>query len=260
MHATERDPFPYTALTPTFKGIYRQPENEKLVCHSGGNIYIVELVASRLSVTCYPLEDICYVENGIILLHSWITICGVSKYGALTLSTLKFNAVTDHIMAPFVECMRPGTNGTQGVVMSADPNGLKYLANTNLKFMNYARACVRPGETIVQIVLQPEIRTELASLCGVTLSKPISPAHLIILTDCELISIRDDNSQSWWKGPPHGGIRTYMPRQKIGAASLASKGEDTLSLSIGLPGNLNIESLFESSQQNELELLLQRLN
>jgi hypothetical protein len=70
-----QDPFPYTALTPSFRD-RGEPESEKLVCQAGKSSCIVEEVDGRLSMTCFPITEICMLEHGSILLHSWITIYG----------------------------------------------------------------------------------------------------------------------------------------------------------------------------------------
>jgi len=255
----ERTPFPYTVLTPTFKG-HRRPENEKLVCRIGASVWVLEKIGDRLSSTCFPLADICYVENGMILLHSWITIRGVNSNGVLTSSTLKFNSVTDRVMAPLVEAMRPSLTGPGAPAAGRDSSQFAYLATQSFKFRSYAQATIRPGESVVQTILQPEIRSKLVRLAFVSLSRAVAPAHLTILTDCELIDIRDDISQRWLNGHPHGGIWTYVPLSRIVSISLDSKKKNTLVLSVCLPGRQHFDSVFEASARAELERLIEHVN
>jgi hypothetical protein len=118
--AKERDPFPYSALTPIFRGVYRKPENQRLVCNVARTIHIVEKTADKLAATCYAIEEICYVENGTILLYPWITIYGAETGGNRGSVTLRFNSVTDHIMAPFLECMRRLRTRARGAATTAD--------------------------------------------------------------------------------------------------------------------------------------------
>jgi hypothetical protein len=255
----ERTPFPYTVLTPAFRG-HRKQENEKLVCRIGANVWVLEKIGDRLSSTCFPLADICYVENGMILLHSWITMHGVNSNGVLTSSTLKFNSVNDHVMAPLVESMRPSLTGQGVPVAGRDSSHFDDLARRSFKFRSYAEATIRPGECVMQTILQPEIRSKLVSLSFVSLSKAVAPAHLTILTDCELIDIRDDISQRWLNGHPHGGIWTYVPLSRIVSISLGSKEKNTLVLSVWLPGKQHFDSVFEESARAELERLIVHVN
>ena len=98
----ERAQFPYTGITPKFKGFITL-ESEKLLCNTGNVIYVVEKVGHKLTSICYPLRDISYIEVGAILLYSWITITGTDTHGVLASSILKFNRVTDYLIAPIVE-------------------------------------------------------------------------------------------------------------------------------------------------------------
>jgi len=255
----ERTPFPYTVLTPTFKG-HRKQENEKLVCRVGENVWVLEKIRDGLSSTCFPLADICYVENGMILLHSWITIHGVNSTGVPTSATLKFNSVTDHVMAPLVESMRPSLTGQGVPVAGRDSSQFDYLARQSFKFRSYAEATIRPDEPVVETILQPEICSKLVRLSFVSLSRAVAPAHLTILTDCELIDIRDDISQRWLNGHPHGGIWTYVPLSRIVSISLGSQKKNTLVLSIWLPGKQRFDSVFEASARAELERLIEHVN
>ena len=257
--AVEKTPFPYAALTPTFKG-HRQQETEKLVCRIGASLWVLEKIGDRLSSTCFPLADICYVEHGMILLHSWITIHGMSTNGDLTSSTLKFNSITDHVMAPLVECMRPSPTRSGITGAGRDSSQFEYLAQQSFKFRSYAESTVRPGDSVVQTILQPEIRSKLAGLPLVSASRALAPAHLTILTDCELIDIRDDIGQRWLNGRPHGGIWTYVPLNKILSISLGGGKKDTLLLSFWLPGKQHFDSVFGASARTELQSLLEHVN
>jgi hypothetical protein len=178
-----------------------------------------------------------------------VIISGVNSDGVPTSSTLTFNSVTDHIMAPFVACMRPAANAERAVHLGADASRLNLPREVSFKFRNYAERSIRPGERVTQTVLQPEIRGEIMRLFGLSLSKSISPAHLTVLTDCELINIRDDDSQRWMKGSPHGGIWTYIPLGKIASVSVSGRENDLLVLSIRPLGDLRINSVFLASNE-----------
>lgn len=255
---SKRDPFPYTVITPKFKGFVR-PESEKLICNLGDAIFVLEKVGNRLTSLCYPLKDICYIEFGAILLHSWITITGPDINGILTSSTLKFNLVTDYLIAPIVESIRCGTTTAIDTNPGTQTAHFDSLVRSNFKFMNYARRSIRPGEKVIQTLLQPEIRFEVLKLFSVPLSRLISTAHLTILTDSELIIIKDDEKQGWLKRARYGGIWRYIPLDKVIAASLTSKENDLLVLSILLTQNQHIESVFQALKKDELERFLEQI-
>jgi len=259
LSSLQGQPFPYTVLTPTFKDGHGCPENERLLCSMGRDVHVLEMINGLLHTTTYPPEGITFLEWGIILLHAWITIHGQDSEGRFQSTTLRFNSVTDHIMTPFVERLRPVTTGDAKADLATERSRFNYLAQTHFKFMSYGRGSIRPGANVFRILLQPQIRREMLRLLGFSISRLVSPAHLTILTDSELILIRDDDSQRWTKGSPHGAIWTYVPRTKIIETSLSSAADGTQLLSIDLPGDLRIQALFDGSQGPDLEQMLHDL-
>jgi hypothetical protein len=250
--------FPYAVRTPTFKGFIKQ-ENEKLIFSLNGKIYVLERARDKLTSTCYSLDGISYVEVGTILLNSWIKISGVASNGILTSSSLRFSAVTDYLFTPILEKIRPAISAPGDTDQNSERAKFDYLMHLNFKFMNYARRSLVPGEKVVYTVLQPEIRASVLTLLGRSLSRTISTAHLGILTDRELIMIREEKSGRWDDKTRYGGIWNYIPLDKITSLSLVPKNDNLLVLSIHLPQNDHIESLFSVSNKQEVELFLSRL-
>lgn len=245
-------PFPYAVLTPTYEGFLRR-ENEKLVCSPDHRLFILEKARNTFSCTCYAFEEINYLEMGEILLQAWITVSGIANNGVLTASTFKFNAVTDYLFAPIVNRMRTGDRFTPAGDRRLEWLKFDYLGDLNFKFMNFARDTILPGETVLCTVLQPDIRIELARILGRSFYRIVTPAHLTILTDCELITIRDDHSQLRSQGTRYGGIWTYIPLRRITSVSLAEKEDNLLVLSIHLPGDDHLELPFSAANRHEVE-------
>jgi len=246
--------FPYAVRTPRFEELTRR-ENEKLIFSLDNKVYVLERIKDKLSVTCYPLEDISTIEVGAILLDSWIKISGVASNGVLTSSTLRFNTVTDFLFTPILGKIRP-TSTPGDTDQSSERAKFDYLMPLNFKFMNYARHSLVPGEKVIHTVLQPEIRAKLLTLFGRSLSRTISTAHLSILTDRELIMIRDEKTGRWGDKTKYGGVWNYIPLDKITSISLTPEKGDLLVLSIHLPQNDHIDSLFSASNKQEVELFL----
>jgi hypothetical protein len=244
--------FPYAVLTPTYEGFLRR-ENEKLVCNPGHRLFILEKARNTFGCTCYAFEEINYVEVGEILLQAWMTVSGIANNGALTASTFKFNAVTDYLFTPLVTRMRTGDRFTPAGDRRLEWLKFDYLGDLNFKFMNFARDSILPGERVLCSVLQPDIRLEVARILGHSFYRMVAPAHLTILTDCELITIRDDQSQLRNESTRYGGIWTYIPLCKITSVSLAEKEDNLLGLSIHLPGDDHLELLFSAANRREVE-------
>jgi hypothetical protein len=257
--AERMEPFPYTVLTPTFKDIPRRAEREKLVCLLGDELLILEHLDDRLAQTRFPLSGRCFVERGVILLQAWITIRGETSGGGAQSATLRFNSVTDHIMAPFVDRLRPSPAVTSAVDLDAERQRFNYLAQTHYKFYSHGRSSIQPGARVQHILLQPEIRRTHFALLGYSLSRRLSPAHLIVLTDTELILIRDDESQYWLKGAAHGAIWSYVARNLITSLALTPGQHGLLMLQVKLKDGTALQAAFESSAEPELRHLIQQL-
>jgi len=250
--------FPYTVLTPSFQGFLRRP-NEKLICAFDDEICVLDKVQNRAISTCYPVRDINTIEAGSILLKAWITLTGLDVTGALSASTLQFNAVSEPLFAPIVNKVRPLPDASAGLGHSAEMDKFNSLAPLSFKFMNYARRTILPGEKVIHFLLQPEVRVGAPRLLGRSWWGAIHPAHLTILTGKELIVIRDEAGVRWNPDARHGGIWTYIPLARITSTSLAHTDDGMLSLSIHLPGDDRIDSLFPASQEQQVALLLSHI-
>jgi hypothetical protein len=110
------------------------------------------------------------------------------------------------------------------------------------------------GEKVVFSVFQPEIRADLLTFWGITYYKTISPTHMSILTEHELIVIREEAARR--KEDRYGGIWDYIPLNKIKALSLNEKGSNHLAFSIQLPDNVQFELLYQVAARNEINQLI----
>jgi hypothetical protein len=250
--------WPYTVLMPTYEGFMRR-ENGRLICNLGDKIYVMERARNKTTCTCYPIEDISYVEEGVILLYAWVKISGIASDGVPSSSMLKFNAVTDYLLAPIIEKIRPATAGLEDADRNLELAKFDYLARLNFKFMSYGRHSILPGEKVIHTVLQSEIREKIFTVLGRSVFRTVSTAHISILTDRELILIRDEEQSQWSRDARYGGTRSYIPLNKITSVSLTRNERDLFDLSIHLPGNDQIVSLFSISNERELDLFLNRL-
>jgi hypothetical protein len=217
---------------------------------------VLELTGHRLACTYYAPEQVDLIEYGVLLLHSWILIHGQDVGGTAQSVTVRFNSVSDYLMAPFVDCLRGPAMGDSAAALDMERAKLDYLAESHYKFRTYGRSSLRAGATIQQLIFQPEIRHPRLRLLGKSFTRLVSPAHLSILSDSELISIRDDPGQRWSKGSPHGAIWTYMPRAKITGVTLTPRADGLRELGVHLREDLCIRSLFGPEMSHSLEGLV----
>jgi hypothetical protein len=247
--------FPYAVLTPNFEG-YLHPTMEKLICDMGREICVLERNGNSFNAKCYPLEGISYVEMRSVLLDSHIKIIGVTGDGVFTSSTLRFNTVSDARFTPLLNKIRRGTAGSTGAARSSESEIFDSWRDLDFKFMNFARRSLLEGEKVCQAVLQPEIRERVRVILGMKFSRRISPTLVCILTDRELITIREEEEQV--ASEKYGGIWNYIPLDKIRKMSLIPRSANLLVLSIQLPCNDHLECVFQSSVKREVDQLIDR--
>ena len=250
----EERAFPYTILTPTFEGFLHPPTTEKLVCALDHEIYVLERVADAVKIHGYPLAEISCIEVRIVLLASQITICGTTKDGLPTSISIKFNTATEELFTPILEKIRRTAISPGDREPSSETEQLERLGKLNFKFMNYARRSLLEGEEILQIILQPRIQARVFKFLGKTFYRVIAPAHLSILTDQELILIREeDNKKSLAE---YGKVYHYIQLKKIVNLSLEEEGSEFSKLSVQLPEGVWIENLYQTPAKKEVNQLL----
>lgn len=251
----EGQAFPYVILTPSYEGfLYKAAE--KLVCDFGNEIYILEKSGSTFETQCYPLEKIIYVEFRTILLDSRIKISGVTKQGASTSSTFKFNSVTDYLFKPIIKRIRLHGIEAAETIESSELEKFDPWATPNFKFMSFAKHSLLGGEKVIQSVLQPEIRKSIFTILGKTYYRTIAPTHAVILTDRELIIIREEERQSG--EDKYGGTWAYVPLRKILSLTLGERENDLFAFSIQVCEGEQLEFLFQVSMREEIERLLEQ--
>lgn len=246
-------------LTPTFRGFLRQ-ENEKLVFTHAERLYVLELTPSGLAPTVFPLAEINCVEVGIILLKAWVRVSGLSD-GALKSVTLKHNSVTQYLFDPLVDQIRASLSDSAGLAdLSAEQARFAPLQAQHFKFMSYARRSLQPGQRVLAYTLQPELRLPRLHLLGRPMAmRTIDPAHLCILTDSELIVIRDDpTGLRNCDDTRYGGIWDYLPLSRVLATALEERPTGP-ALVLRLPGDERFEVRFSPASRLEAERLCTQL-
>ena len=250
-HRTKDQAFPYSVLVPAYE-TFSYKVTEKVICMFQHEIQILERSGNALATQCYPIAGISYVETSSMLLDSRIQINGVTSQGMPASSVVRFSTATDYVFRPILSRIRlyPTAPDSSG----RDSEAFDHWMHLNYKFMNLARNSLVQGEKVICAILQPEIRREIFTILGKTYFRTISPTHASILTDRELILIREEVLQS--REDKYGGIWEYIPVNKIAALSTSRKNEHLLALSVQMLTDERFECLFPASRKNEVEQLL----
>lgn len=247
--------FPYTVLAPSFDRLIHKT-TEKIICDCGDEIYVLERIGSSYEAICYPLEGIACVEIKTMLLDSHFKINGVTSQGATASSTIKFNTVSDYLFKPILENIRLASFDSVSATQRSEVEKFDYLTRINFKFMNYAKHSLMRGEKVIHAILQPEIRERVFVIFGKVFYRTLFPTHISILTDQELIMIRENEGHG--RSSKYGGVWVYIPLNKIVNLSLNEKESNLLVFSIQLSGGECLAYLFQDSLRREANQLVDR--
>lgn len=251
-------PFPHVILTPSLEKFPRK-STEKLICDTADALHIFEKNGNQVDAKCYRYRDIYGSETGIVLLDSWVMVHGKTRNGESATSKIEVNTTSLRYFAGIQRKLRPSLDATNTTQFSFEKDKFNALSKVHFKFMNYGRESLIPGETVLQLLLQQEIREPLFALFGKTFYKNLSPAHLIVLTDHELILLQDVERNKDSKISQYGGLWQYIPLHCIKFVDILEAAANRLTLSIQCQPGRTIETLFDASSRSELEQFRSRL-
>lgn len=243
--------FPYVVLAPALTRVRKA--TEKLVYEVNDTLYVLARTGTEIVAHAYPLKTICDIEVGTILLYSWLTIHGMTSAGLMSATTIEFNSTSLRHYATFIAKIRPQPNVADDTELQKAQAAFDYLATENFKFMNYARSSLVGGEKVIHTLWQPEIRERIFPRLRVPFYRTVSTAHLAVLTDKELILIREDERSSRGKkGVRYGGVWHYIPLRNIVSVSLEQFTADLLILSVKLSSMGHADQLFALASRPEV--------
>jgi hypothetical protein len=247
--------FPYVILVPSLERFIHRT-TEKLICDAGEEICVLERAGNSYEAKCYPFDRVWYIEYRTMLLDSYIKFRGLTREDIPASSTIKFNTINDYLFIPILEKIRLATFDSMSETLNSELEKFDYLVRVNFKFMNFAKRSLIGGEKVFKAILQPEIKESVFAVLGKTYYRTIFPTHMSILTDQELIMIRENESRSG--EDKYGATWSYIPLNHIESLTLNEKNEHLLELSIHLPDSERFKYLFLDSLRQEANQLLFR--
>ncbi|MFC1975272.1 TetR/AcrR family transcriptional regulator [Chloroflexota bacterium] len=250
--------FPYTLFIPEGKYTLFLQGNKKIMCIYDGQIVLLEFEHNKVEKFTSPISEVLYLERGKILLNSWLTVQTLS--GPIS---VKFNTTNGSLFEPVIEEIRRGMGKLRAIdaALGEDEQELSkfnFLSLVNYKFMNYGRKSIRPGDTVVGMAYQPECCIQEYALFNKTLFRRHTTSHLTLLTEKELILIKEKKRIKTDKEKVYGGVFTHIPRHRIQNISFIANPENTQStMEITLPDNLRFRSEFTLDNE-ELQTFQQK--
>jgi hypothetical protein len=248
--------FPYTLVIPEEKGTFFQSlKTAKMLCVSENRLFLLENNRGIAVSREIPLDSIVSLEHGRILLKSWLKL----STGSNTI-TIPFNTVHENLFLPVIEAIRPAAKSEALSPLSQirhqqELSKLGYLWKTNFKYFNLSRKSILPGESIDEVVYQPEIEFSALTLFRKPIIQRTLTGHLAILTENEFILIKEVEKT---KAPQHvlyGGIFTYLPLKQISNVTFeVKKGKTDCVMTITLSDGSCYHAEFSSDNAVNLEL------
>ena len=250
--------FPLVIWTPVLDKFPRKT-TEKLICDTETAVYIFEKKGHQIDIQCFPYREIYSSEVGSILLETWLTVRGKTSDAKPAVSTIEINTTSRRYFETILNKLRPAFKTMDMAQVAAEKNKFDRLSTINFKFMNYGRESLLPGETVLRFLLQPEIRQPLFTIFGKTFDRSLSLAHLIVVTDQELILIQDTGSERDSRVNRYGGIWQYIPLRSIDSVSISEAANKRAALSIQCQPDRTLQILFDISNLPELEQIRSQL-
>lgn len=190
---------------------------EKLLCAYADEIAIVETAERRTAQHGLPAGKHRPDGDGLhpaelVVRESWGRMIASRR----TVTIIKFNTVTDYLLVPLLDRWRSVQEKQRGVT-GAGAGQVALCAASTIDSMNIARV-ILPGDCVLASIMQPELRTPMAELFGHVYSRSRAPAHVVVLTDRELIVAAEEKPSLRRDTSRYGSVATYVPAPRFGAS------------------------------------------
>ena len=240
------DDLPYVILAPEYRW-GRRKTNEKMIYIYEERINYIERNNQGIIHKVYLLSDVIQIEHGKVLLYSWIKISAYIN-GMLDFFVVEYNTVTEPLFIRVINTIRTSVSTQNPFIANQVKINTAKIDLLEYKFKNYIQYCLLPGSEIISFVFQEEIRKRYLGF----FYKNISPTHLVLLTDKELIIIKEDNKMTK-STRSYGQIYHYVPLEKIKLVKVnRDSGADIITLEIQLIHEAQVLIKYEPYQEYTL--------
>lgn len=251
--------FPYTVITPSYEGFVNRTQ-ARMVCLIDDCLYVANKGETFSQALCLPFKDIQHIESRTVLLDSHLQIKGLDREGRPAVVKIRFNSVSDTLFKKINDEIRLFSFKN---IKAKKSFSFDHLEASNYKMANFSRHCLLSEENVEQMIWQPELRQSLIRihiplLMRTFLYRTVFPHHVTMLTDQELILIRE--SECIVSDDCYGGVWDYVPLNKIMNSDIGRDQDGLLTLSIELPDYQVLETMHLPSLHTELETLVNKLN
>lgn len=248
---------PYTVTTPSYEGFLHRYQ-EKLICFNENELILLNKNDAE-KVFRYPLDGFSCIEFSKVLLDADLRLHATDQDGKPAFISLHFNTASDEVFKPVMQTLRQHFFSS---VAELDKPDLSELEKENYKFASYCRNYLLPGEKVLELVWEAEMRENrftfaLPEFLDKIVNRIVFPNHVTLLTDQELIFIHENPEEKRRK--KYGGYWEFVPLKKVKSASLTTNEKELLCLTVTLMGGVIFESLYRSTQRTGLEEMINQI-
>jgi hypothetical protein len=247
--------FPYTVLIPGV-GLspFQKSANPQMLCLYEDRLVNLEAIQGEVQTSEYALNSISSVEHGRVLLHSWVTIHSASRT-----KTFNFSSNMEQVFSPIIKALRAAADTRESDASAAkkqeEITKLGYLWKRNIKYFNYARQSLTPGATIQSSVYQEDLPLSKLNFFNKPVFRSYLSGHLAVLTDRELIFIKESEEIRAVHDTSYGGVFNYIPVKKVKRVEFESTGDKKVDcmVSISLLDGKHYQSHYSTAKAVQLD-------
>ncbi len=202
---------PYMVYSPEDNWGQRKT-NEKMTVLYPACITVYEKAKEGIKQQEFFFGNLQYVEQGSILLYSWLTFSGF-KDPKNAAATVEYNTVVQELFHPFVEAIRQSFYSLERGQGNLDWGPLDFLRSQDYKYWNYSKEAILPGSNIQKVIYQQQVQEQKWFF----MERIITLPHILLQTEGELIIIRDKHvkGKKLRNEARYGAERIYIPLRSV---------------------------------------------
>lgn len=241
--------FPFTVYVPSqyiSKNFRTEKVNSKLISIFDDHILIYENISKDIIITKCFLKDIVSLQLGCVLLRAWVKITS-EKESYL----INFNAAQEDYFFELIKKIR--INLYKLLENKANDKNIEitkfdFLNKLDYKLKNYGVKSIINGEQVEKILYQENRTLKSLKIAKFTFYKKFIAPHLTILTDKELIIIKEEKDIQTNRDIPYSSVYNYIPLEKIKKITFSNaQYNGVIIVSLEIAENEQIQSYFSAN-------------
>ncbi|HEY1405455.1 MAG TPA: hypothetical protein VF857_02490, partial [Spirochaetota bacterium] len=213
-------PFPYTLIIPPESVTRRHFSGAQLISVLPDRLIVLQQTLRDAVRKEIPFRDIIYCETGSILLYSWIKI--VTQSDTIV---IPYNTVNNIIIEPIIASIRGLKDENASSYFEREASKFDYLFPIDYKYGSFGRDAVFPDGIVLKILYECEHPDWSIRMFGRNFLRRCRTSHLAILTDKEIILIKETEPVRWETFSQYGKVVQRIPYTSVRCISIFNSDE-----------------------------------